>query len=154
MVIRNEDIMSRSSPSLDTLFTWIRTESPTSDRAGVNLMMDLVVAQMQDAPVAVERISGTDGLGDVLVLRAGPQTGEPGILVMSHLDTVHPVGTIGHDLPLRVEGDRLYGPGIYDMKGGAYFCLEAFKEAARRGSFARPAGFLVTPDEGVGSPIT
>ena len=146
--------MSRSSLYLDTLFTWIRTESPTSDRAGVNLMMDLVVAQMQDAPVAVERIPGTDGLGDVLVLRAGPQTGEPGILIMSHLDTVHPIGTIERDLPLRVEGDRLYGPGIYDMKGGAWFCLEAFKDVARRGTAARPITFLVTPDEEIGSPIT
>src|SRR5829696_2203193 len=146
--------MSRSSPSLDTLFTWIRTESPTNDRAGVNLMMDLVVAQMQDAPVAVERIPGTDGLGDVLVLRTGPQTAEPGILVMSHLDTVHPVGTIESDLPLRLEGDRLYGPGIYDMKGGAYFALEAFKDVARRGAAARPIVFLVTPDEEIGSPIT
>src|SRR5829696_3540640 len=146
--------MSRSSPSLDTLFTWIRTESPTNDRAGVNLMMDLVVAQMQDAPVAVERIPGTDGLGDVLVLRAGPQTSEPGILVMSHLDTVHPVGTIESDLPLRLEGDRLYGPGIYDMKGGAYFALEAFKDVARRGAAARPIVFLVTPDEEIGSPLT
>ncbi|MFL4996858.1 MAG: M20 family metallopeptidase [Microvirga sp.] len=146
--------MSRSSPFLDTLFTWIRTESPTHDRAGVNLMMDLVVSQMQDAPVAVERISGTEGLGDVLVLRAGPQTSEPGILVMSHLDTVHPVGTIESDLQLRLEGDRLYGPGVYDMKGGAYFALEAFKDVARRGAAARPIVFLVTPDEEIGSPIT
>jgi glutamate carboxypeptidase len=146
--------MSRSSPSLDTLFTWIRTESPTHDRAGVNLMMDLVIAQMQDAPVAVERIAGEQGLGDTLVLRAGPQTSEPGILVMSHLDTVHPLGTIERDLPLRTEGDRLYGPGIYDMKGGAWFCLEAFKEVARKGTAARPMVFLVTPDEEIGSPTT
>jgi glutamate carboxypeptidase len=143
------------SPSfLDTLLTWVRTESPTHDKAGVNLMMDLVEAQMQDAPVAVERVAGEQGLGDALILRAGPQTGEPGILVMSHLDTVHPVGTIEHDLPLRIEGDRIYGPGVYDMKGGAYFCLEAFKEVARRGSAARPIVFLVTPDEEIGSPMT
>ena len=143
-----------TSPSLDTLFTWIRTESPTHDVAGVNLMMDLVVDQMKDAPVAVERVPGQQGLGDALILRAGPQREEPGILVMSHLDTVHPVGTIEKDLPLKVEGDRLYGPGIYDMKGGAWFCLEAFKEVARKGSAARPMVFLVTPDEEIGSPMT
>ncbi|MCB8821157.1 M20 family metallopeptidase [Microvirga rosea] len=143
-----------TSQALDTLFTWIRTESPTHDVAGVNLMMDLVVAQMADAPVAVERLPGQQGLGDTLVLRAGPERGEPGILIMSHLDTVHPVGTIEKDLPLRVEGDRLYGPGIYDMKGGAYFALEAFKDVARRGSAARPMVFIVTPDEEIGSPTT
>jgi len=139
--------------SLDTLLTWIRTESPTHDVAGVNLMMDLVVAQVKDAPVAVERIHGEEGLGDALILRAGPQRNEPAILVMSHLDTVHPVGTIERDLPLRIEGDRLYGPGVYDMKGGAYFALEAFKEVARKGSAARPIVFLVTPDEEIGSPM-
>jgi glutamate carboxypeptidase len=89
-----------------------------------------------------------------LILRAGPQRDEPAILVMSHLDTVHPVGTITHDLPLRVEGDRLYGPGVYDMKGGAYFALEAFKEVARKGNAARPMVFIVTPDEEIGSPMT
>jgi glutamate carboxypeptidase len=146
--------MAPSSSPLDTLFTWIRTESPTHDRAGVNLMMDLVVAQMAGAPVAVERIPGEQGLGDTLVLRAGPQRDEPAILVMSHLDTVHPIGTIERDLPMRVEGDRLYGPGIYDMKGGAYLALEAFRDVAIRGSAARPIVFLVTPDEEIGSPVT
>jgi glutamate carboxypeptidase len=143
-----------TSPALDTLFTWIRTESPTHDVAGVNLMMDLVTEQMKDAPVAVERVKGEQGLGDALILRAGPQTDEPAILIMSHLDTVHPVGTIQRDLPLRVEGDRLYGPGVYDMKAGAWFCLEAFKEVARKGTAARPLVYLVTPDEEIGSPMT
>lgn len=143
-----------TSKTLDTLCTWIRTESPTHDVAGVNLMMDLVTAQMQDAPVAVERVRGADGLGDALVLRAGPQSDEPAILVMSHLDTVHPVGTIERDLPLRIDGDRIYGPGVYDMKGGAFFALEAFKEVARQGSATRPMVFLVTPDEEIGSPMT
>jgi glutamate carboxypeptidase len=117
-------------------------------------MMDLAAAQVADAPVSVERLPGQQGLGDALVLRAGPATDAPAILVMSHLDTVHPVGTIERDLPLRIEGDRLYGPGVYDMKGGAYFALEAFKDVARRGTAARPLVFLVTPDEEIGSPMT
>lgn len=143
-----------TSPHLDTLFTWIRTESPTHDVAGVNLMMDLVVEQMKDAPVAIERLKGEQGLGDALILRAGPQTDEPAILIMSHLDTVHPIGTIQRDLPLRIEGDRLYGPGVYDMKASAWYCLEAFKEVARKGTAARPMIYLVTPDEEIGSPMT
>jgi glutamate carboxypeptidase len=147
--------MPSSSPSdLDQLCTWIRTESPTSDRAGVNLMMDLVAADMADAPVAVERLPGRDGLGDALVLRAGPQRDAPATLVMSHLDTVHPLGTLESDLPIKVDGDRLYGPGVYDMKGGAWLALQAFKEVARQGSASRPLVFLVTPDEEIGSPFT
>jgi glutamate carboxypeptidase len=146
--------MAASSASLDTLLTWIRTESPTRDTAGVNRMMDLVVNYVREAPVTVERIPGQQGLGDTLILRAGRHGDEPGILVMSHLDTVHPVGTIEHDLPLRIEDDRLYGPGVYDMKGGAFFALEAFRDVARREGAARPLTFLFTPDEEIGSPTT
>ena len=142
------------SPTLDTLLRWIKTESPTHDRAGVNLMMDLVAADIAEAPVGIERIPGQQGLGDVLVLRAGPERDREPILVMSHLDTVHPVGTLDGDLPIRMEGDRLYGPGVYDMKGGAWLALQAFKEVARRGTALRPLVFLVTPDEEIGSPMT
>jgi glutamate carboxypeptidase len=146
---------SSASPIVpEDLLTWTKTESPTHDPAGVNLMMDLVVADVAGTPIAVERIPGQQGLGDALVLRAGRQNGGPGILVMSHLDTVHPIGTVNHDLPVKVEGDRLYGPGIYDMKGGAYLALQAFKEIARTEAARRPIIYLMTPDEEIGSPMT
>src|SRR5437763_14298507 len=86
---------------LDQLALWLRTESPTHAPAGVNRMMDLVTAEVADAPITVERIPGRAGLGDALVLRAGPDTSEAAVLVMSHLDTVHPLGTADHDLPVR-----------------------------------------------------
>lgn len=139
---------------LNTLSTWLRTESPTDAPAGVNAMMDLVAAEIADIPVAMERIPGSAGLGDALVLRAGPETDAPAVLVLSHLDTVHPLGTAERDLPVRLEGDRLYGPGCYDMKGGVYLALQAFKDVARRGEARRPLVFLITPDEEIGSPMT
>ncbi|MFN3685978.1 M20 family metallopeptidase [Salinarimonas sp.] len=132
---------------------WAAIESPTSEPAAVNAMMDHLVAGLAGEPVAVERIPGRDGLGDSVILRAGPTTDDKHALVMSHLDTVHPIGTLA-DLPVRVEGDRLYGPGIYDMKGGAYLALAAFLEVARRGTASRPLVFLFTPDEEIGSPTT
>jgi glutamate carboxypeptidase len=133
---------------------WAAIESPTRDAAAVNRMMDLVAASVAGAPIAVERVAGKQGLGDSLVLRAGPERDDGAILVMSHLDTVHPVGTAARDLPVRVEGDRLYGPGVYDMKGGACLALEAFKAAARAGALKRPVVYLMTPDEEIGSPTT
>jgi glutamate carboxypeptidase len=137
----------------DDLLTWIRTESPTHDRAGVNRMMDLAQGFFADYSVSMERIPGRDGLGDAILLRAGPERDEPATLVLSHLDTVHPIGTLA-ELPIRQEGDRLYGPGVYDMKGGAYLALDAFRGVARRASARRPIAFLVTPDEEIGSPMT
>ncbi len=137
---------------VEGLSRWVRQESPTREAAHVNAMVDLVAAEAAAAGLASERVPGRDGLGDALILRAGPASDRPGILVLSHLDTVHPVGTIAHDLPLRVEGDRLYGPGVYDMKGGAYLALRAFKRAAA--SATLPLTFLFTPDEEIGSPTS
>ncbi|KAA2235404.1 M20 family metallopeptidase [Salinarimonas soli] len=139
---------------VEGLSAWISIESPTHSAEGVNRMMDVAAAAVADAPVEVERLPGREGLGDTLVLRAGPVSNEKPILVLSHLDTVHPIGTLERDLPVRIEGDRLYGPGSYDMKGGAYLALMAFKEVARAGTARRPLVFLLTPDEEIGSPTT
>jgi glutamate carboxypeptidase len=139
---------------IEALSTWVRTESPTHEAAAVNRMMDLALVDAADPAIGVERVPGKDGLGDSLMLRAGPAIEERPVLVLSHLDTVHPLGTVDRDLPVRLEGDRLYGPGVYDMKGGAYLALQAFKAVARRGSAAQPMLFLLTPDEEIGSPTT
>ncbi|MGX5733407.1 M20 family metallopeptidase [Bosea thiooxidans] len=136
------------------LSVWVALESPTNHPAGLNGMMDLVQKDVEGLPIAVERIPGRDGLGDMVMLRAGLDNGQPAVAVMSHLDTVHPVGTSAKDLPVRIEGDRLYGPGVYDMKGGAWFALQAFKQVAVAGTAKRPMVFLFTPDEEIGSPTS
>ncbi|MEN5083373.1 M20 family metallopeptidase [Bosea sp. TWI1241] len=144
--------MTLQDPTASALAVWTALESPTHHPAGVNGMMDLVAKEVEGLPIAVERVPGRDGLGDHLVLRAGLANGEKAVSVMSHLDTVHPVGTSARDLPVRIEGDRLYGPGIYDMKGGAWLALQAFKDVARAGTARRPMIFLFTADEEIGSP--
>lgn len=146
--------MNAQTPDLSALSLWLATESPTTHPAGVNAMMDLVASEVAALPITTERVPGRDGLGDSLLLRAGPNNGRSGVAVMSHLDTVHPVGTAAKDLPVRVEGDKLYGPGVYDMKGGAWLALQAFKQVAVAGSSKRPISFLFTPDEEIGSPTT
>ncbi len=133
---------------------WVARESPTIDAAAVNKMQDLVQAFFSVDACHVERIAGRDGLGDTLKVTAGPANGKPPILVMSHVDTVHPLKTIERDLPLRRDGDRLYGPGIYDMKGGAFLASEGFRDVAIKGNAQRPLVFLFTPDEEIGSPTT
>lgn len=147
-------IMTIHDPAVPALSVWVALESPTHHVPGVNGMMDLVAREVEGLPIAVERVPGRDGLGDTLILRAGVRNGEKAIALMSHLDTVHPVGTSAKDLAVRVEGDRLYGPGVYDMKGGAWLALQAFKDAAKAGTARRPMVFLFTPDEEIGSPTS
>lgn len=144
----------RVAALVERIAAWTRLESPTRNANAVDAMMDQLVSDVEGEPVAIERVPGRDGLGGCVILRAGPDNGREPILLLSHLDTVHPIGTAEKDLPVRREGDRLYGPGIYDMKGGACLALDAFLEVARRGTSARPLVFLFTPDEEIGSITT
>jgi glutamate carboxypeptidase len=137
---------------LDGLRPWIECESPTYDPTAVNRMMDLAA---RDLVIAGARIAGRMGFGDCVRAtfpHATPHV--PGILVMGHLDTVHPIGTLAK-LPFRREGGRAWGPGIQDMKGGNYLALEAIRQLARAGvATTLPITVLFTSDEEVGSPST
>ncbi|MFC7737339.1 M20/M25/M40 family metallo-hydrolase [Roseomonas sp. GCM10028921] len=143
-----EAILARLRP-------WVECESPTFDAAAVNAMMDLASRDLALMGARIERIPGRMGFGDSVRARFPHPEGEaPGILVLAHLDTVHPVGTL-NALPFRREGGRCYGPGICDMKGGTLLALEAIRELARAGiPTSRPVTVLLTPDEEVGTPST
>lgn len=140
---------------LEGLFAWVACESPTYDAAAVNRMMDLASRALAIAGGRIERIPGRMGFGDCVRARfAHPTPDVPGILVMGHLDTVHRIGTLG-TLPIRREGDRAWGPGILDMKGGNYLALEAIAQLLRAGIVPNlPITVLFTSDEEVGSPST
>ena len=103
----------------------------------------------------VNRRAGRDGYGDLLTVRS-PWGGDgPGILVLSHLDTVHPIGTLADENPFRRDGDKVYGPGIFDMKSGAYLAFYAFQHLVRGGrQTTLPITFMFVPDEEIGSPTT
>jgi glutamate carboxypeptidase len=133
---------------------WVEIESHTADRDGVERVMDICAQGWQQAGAHVERIAGRDGFGGHIAVSSPWGGNSPGILVLCHLDTVHPRGTI-RDLAFRIEGDRVYGPGIYDMKGGAYLAFAAYQAIARGGrTTPLPLRFLYTSDEEIGSPTS
>jgi glutamate carboxypeptidase len=143
-----------SNSILDGIRRWVEIETPTEAPAQVNKLADLVASGYRDLPATVERIAGKDGCGDHLVARSSWGQDAPGILVLSHLDTVHPLGFIGR-LPFKVEGDSAFGPGIYDMKGGAYLAYHAFRQICAD-SARSPLGItqLFVSDEEIGSPTS
>ena len=139
---------------LDGIRLWVEQESHTADVDGVNVMMSLAEEAYSLAGAKVERIRGRDGYGDHIVARSPWGGEEPGILVLSHLDTVHPKGTLANQ-PFKVEGDIAYGPGIYDMKGRAYLGFYAFRQLTRTGrQTLLPITHLFVSDEEVGSPTS
>ena len=141
---------------LARLMRWAGCESPTFDAAAVNRMMDLASRDLALMGARIDRIPGRMGLGDCVRARFPHPAGDaaPGICVMAHLDTVHPAGTL-EKLPVRREGNKCYGPGILDMKGGTVISVEAMRHILAAGMATKlPVSFLLTSDEEIGSPST
>ena len=103
-----------SSAILDGIRRWVEIETPTDVPAQVNKLATMVADGYRDLPVTIERVTGRSGCGDHIVARSSWGQDEAGILVLSHLDTVHPMGFIER-LPFTIEGDSAFGPGIYDI---------------------------------------
>lgn len=140
---------------LDGILNWVEIESPSHAAAAVNCMVDQVESEVRAMGLEIERTPGRDGFGDILKART-PWGGDgPGILVLSHLDTVHAIGTKDGKNPIRREGDKVYGPGIYDMKAGAFIASHAMRHLIRSGlETPLPVTFLFIPEEEVGSPTS
>jgi glutamate carboxypeptidase len=141
---------------LSGILDWVEEETPSDDGIAVNRLADRVQALYQTLGADIERTPGRDGFGDHLRIRTpGHDGSEPGLLVLSHMDTVHPHGTKGEALAIRREGDIMYGPGIYDMKSGAYLPYYAYRHMLRSGiKPAMPVTFMLVSEEEVGSPTS
>jgi glutamate carboxypeptidase len=143
-----------SKAILDGIRHWVEIETPTEAPDQINRLATLVADGYRDLPATIERIAGHSGCGDHIVARSSWGRERPGILVLSHLDTVHPVGFIER-LPFRIDDDSAFGPGIYDMKGGAYLAYHAFRQLCAE-SERSPLGVthLYVSDEEIGSPTS
>lgn len=145
---------------LQGIRTWIEIESPSDYPEGMKRMADRVEADYRAIGASVERIAGRDGFGDHVLAtdsRLCPTDAAegPGVLILSHIDTVHPVGTLAGPLPFRTDGDRAFGPGAEDMKGGAYLAMAALRQLHREGRRTHlPIRHLLVSDEEMGSPTS
>jgi glutamate carboxypeptidase len=143
----------------DTLLSgiraWVEHETPTDAPDAISALMGKVAVEAASFGAPTQRIPGRDGFGDHLVVRSPwGAPGERGILVMSHLDTVHPLGALER-MPFRVADGKAFGPGIYDMKGGAHLAFCALRALVQEGrTTTLPITHLLTSDEEVGSPTS
>jgi glutamate carboxypeptidase len=96
--------------------------------------------------------------GDVLEIRFGPRTRakrdrQKPVLLLGHLDTVWPIGTLRH-MPCRIAEGRLWGPGTLDMKVGVAMALTAIEMLAEANLLTREIVLLLNSDEEIGSPVS
>lgn len=129
---------------LERIASYVAIETPSADEARLRGLAGLIQRDLVAIGASVES-HDAPGRGVNLVARWSGDGRKP-VLLLCHYDTVHPVGTIAR-LPFRVEGNRAYGPGIYDMKAGIGLVIEAVRGARR----ARPVTLMVTCDEEIGS---
>jgi glutamate carboxypeptidase len=134
---------------VDLLRTLVEIESPTGDAEALVRVANRFASAMEVRGGRVERVHA-DGFG-VHLLVDFFEAGERPLLVVGHLDTVHPRGTLDR-LPWRVEGDRLYGPGVFDMKGSWAAVAGALDILAVERATPKPLRLLLTCDEEVGAP--
>jgi glutamate carboxypeptidase len=130
----------------------VEVESPSEDKAGVDRAGEMVIPWAEALGGKIKRHK-QKAYGDVLELRFGPARSKRGrVLMLGHLDTVWPIGTLAK-MPWREAEGKLWGPGVLDMKAGVAMALEAVS-ALRALDQERPVTLLLVSEEEVGSPLS
>lgn len=130
----------------------VEVESPSEDKGAVDRAGVLVEGWVEAMGGRVKR-HRQRGFGDVLEIKFGPVRSRGGrVLLLGHLDTVWPMGTLAK-MPWREAEGKLWGPGVVDMKAGVVMALEAVAAAQTLG-LERPVTLLLVSEEEVGSPVS
>jgi glutamate carboxypeptidase len=157
------DMVSRLPNMLTFLQDLVETESPSYDKKAVDRVAALVEEECQRLSARLRTYPQQEA-GDLI--EATFETGshpwmkppygdtsplaELGILLLCHMDTVFPLGTL-KKMPYRDQEGKIYGPGTSDMKGGIVVALAAVAAALDSGKLKRPVTILFTSDEESGS---
>jgi glutamate carboxypeptidase len=132
-------------------------ESPSDSKSAVDGCVALVTAHAKNLGGRV-KLHRQRNFGDILEIRFSPRPAKPRssakpILLLGHLDTVWPVGTLA-TMPCRIRNGRLWGPGTLDMKVGVAIAFTAIELLLEANLLRREIVFLLNSDEEIGSPAS
>jgi glutamate carboxypeptidase len=136
---------------IDTLREMVMIESGSADVEGLARMADFTEARLKALGAKTERRKTTRGAGADIVIGTFEGTGSKKLMLIAHMDTVYERGILASQ-PYRVDGQRIYGPGIADDKGGIAVILHSLNILKEKGwrDYATLT-VLFNPDEEVGS---
>jgi glutamate carboxypeptidase len=139
------------SETLTLLEQLAALESPSTEKAAVDACQRFVAERLRTFGAEVQTMpQTTTGDHTLATWRTGTDDSHQ-FLVLCHLDTVWPIGTLAH-MPIHEADGKLYGPGIYDMKAGSAIVLTALRTIKEAGSTPKhPIQLLFTSDEEIGS---
>jgi glutamate carboxypeptidase len=127
----------------------VEAESPSHDKAAVDRVGAIVASECHRQGAAIQ-FHTQSVVGDLVEAHWGE--GRDGILLLAHMDTVHPVGTLER-MPFQEVDGRIMGPGTEDMKGGIVIGLAALAALVETHEMpSKPITALFTSDEEIGSP--
>jgi len=128
----------------------VETESPSADKVAVDHVGALVAEEARRLGADV-RLAPVKNTGDHVIARFSSNTdGQKPILLLCHMDTVFPLGTLAK-MPYHEADGKIFGPGVLDMKSGIVISLAAIEELKKSGGLKRPVTLLCTSDEETGS---
>ncbi len=150
------DFEVRRPEMITLLKRLVEAESPSHDKAAVDRVGKIVAEQCRRLGADVQVVENTIS-GDHVVARWQDKgrthksaSTNGGVLLLHHMDTVYPLGTLAK-MPFHEKEDRLFGPGVLDMKGGIVVTLTALAALREAGQLRRPVTALFTSDEEIGS---
>jgi len=127
----------------------VELESPSRNKDAVDGLVQFLQSQFNNIGCRTEKIKQTE-VGDLLRVEFGE--GHKQVLVLCHVDTVFPMGSLVKQ-PFRILNGKIYGPGVFDMKGGivqTYFAIKAIREM--KINLNNQITILFNSDEEIGSP--
>ena len=115
--------IQRRDEIVATIRDLVEIESPSDNKAAVNRIAEAVAEKFFRLRGAL-RIHEAKDFGDHLQVNFAGRSNAPPLLLLGHYDTVYPLGTLA-EMPCRVDGDKITGPGVLDMKSGVALMLHA-----------------------------
>lgn len=127
----------------------VLSESPSNEKDALDACAAIIAARASSLGARV-RLHPRRLCGDILEARFGPSSPSNRILLLGHLDTVWPIGTL-RAMPCLARDGRLYGPGVLDMKAAIVMALTALDLISEAGLLDREIILLLNSDEEIGS---
>jgi glutamate carboxypeptidase len=156
------DRVEKEKPAvIESLREIVGIDSGSRDKPGLDKLATLIGSRLEALGAKVERASGTaevvaledtpKEIGDIVIGRLSGK-GTRDILLLAHMDTVYPAGTVAK-MPFRIDGNRAYGPGIADDKAGVALILHTLALLKAQGfDDYRSLTVVINGDEEISSP--
>ena len=148
--LRLQHFTERRGAIVETIRQMVEIESPSDNKQAVD-RLSRWLAQKFEALGGHSKFHRATDFGDHLQVDFPGKDSRKPVLLLGHLDTVYPLGTLAK-MPCHISNGRLFGPGAYDMKSGIasmLYAIDALRDQS--GELPRSTTVLLVSDEEVGS---